>query len=412
MDVKLEYIMSGTSFIGLHQAKSDEVYSQYSDILGHLKSETKHSFGLLFNAFQEVKNGENVNRITGLDSIHADSGGLQMITRGMTATEADKVAVYKTQARLSTIGMCFDEIPVDITESSSRNDYGGRFFNPDRLEECASQTGRNIAKQIEVFLELESECKPFLIAQGNCYDTYMKWTETVLKNIPKEHHKHIGGIAMGAAALGTGYLEEVEKAFICSQLPVDTNSVHILGVGSMSRMIPIISMIRGGLYDGKHVSYDSTTHSSAVEMGRHTIINSRGLCETLKYGKVYSKAYDLMYDDVSKIYDHGLTRLEFKNLFSEGAGQAREKIGIDKFFLCKAASSIVSATNFAKSLESAIEDDNVFLQNVGKLSCLSHLDKVKSKSDFDHWMKQFSKSLKSNRVSIVQQTNTVDDFFN
>ena len=42
----------------------------------------------------------------------------------------------------------------------------------------------------------------------------LKWVEYVLDEIPKSNHQFIGGVAMGAAALGTGTLEDIERAFI------------------------------------------------------------------------------------------------------------------------------------------------------------------------------------------------------
>ena len=40
-----------------------------------------------------------------------------------------------------------------------------------------------------------------------------------------------------------------------------------LGVGSIRRMIPYLVFCQNGLYDNVDISYDSTTHSRAVETG-------------------------------------------------------------------------------------------------------------------------------------------------
>ena len=57
------------------------------------------------------------------------------------------------------------------------------------LEHYSRETGKNIKRQIEIFLEEKSSSKPMIIAQGNCYETYMYWVEYVLKEIPSSYYK-------------------------------------------------------------------------------------------------------------------------------------------------------------------------------------------------------------------------------
>ena len=80
--------------------------------------------------------------------------------------------------------------------------------------------------------------------QGNDVDTYLEWADIILKTVPKDQHHLLGGIAMGAAALGTGNLEDVQRAYIASEVPIRDEdgqmNLHILGVGSLRRMLPYL----------------------------------------------------------------------------------------------------------------------------------------------------------------------------
>ena len=84
--------------------------------------------------------------------IHADSGGLQIVTQGMVITDELKDKVYENQAEWADVGMCFDEIPVILTgDRSDRNDTKARFFDFENYEELARKTGRNVKRQLEIF---------------------------------------------------------------------------------------------------------------------------------------------------------------------------------------------------------------------------------------------------------------------
>ena len=86
--------------------------------------------------------------------------------------------------------------------------------------------------------------------------------------ITKEHADHIGGVAMGSAALGMGQLEDVKRAFYVTQMPFERPfHLHILGVGALRRMLPFILFKQNGLYKNINISYDSTTHSMSLDNG-------------------------------------------------------------------------------------------------------------------------------------------------
>jgi queuine/archaeosine tRNA-ribosyltransferase len=279
-----EYVGSGTSYFKLMYEESyrPENLEVFAATYGSLNNQHEHKISLLYNAFTEKRTGPRLKEHYAkyLHTIHADSGGLQMITLGKTITDELKEDVYANQALNSDVAMCFDLIPVVVlSERSERLDLENRRYDPSILEACARGTGKNLRRQIDYFDEKGSSAKPMLITQGNDYDSYMKWTEYVVKELTPYHISRIGGIAMGAAALGKGPLEDIKRAFYFTQLPIELESrhLHLLGVGSVYRMLPNIVFIQNGMYHNVELSYDSTTHTSGVTQGRYYISGDRVL---------------------------------------------------------------------------------------------------------------------------------------
>ena len=118
--MKLEYVASGTSFMRLanpiieNDQKSLELVN---NIFNHFfKNQPGHYFSLLYNACVESNKGESLGNFkSSIHNLHADSGGLQMITlahklpKGVNMNDL-KEEVYLNQAKWADVGMCFDEI--------------------------------------------------------------------------------------------------------------------------------------------------------------------------------------------------------------------------------------------------------------------------------------------------------------
>lgn len=408
----LEYILSGSSYLGFGQEKVTEDLSPFfSQVMTEFRSNTPQKFGMLFNALVEEKNGYNIHTYLKphLDSIHADSGGLQMVTLGMESDDSKKELVYSRQAKHSTVGMCFDEIPVRTTSNVSVTNYTSKRFYPEDLKGCAEATGRNITKQIEHFNSVGSECKPYLIAQGNCYDTYCQWVDYAMGVIPEDMKKYVGGISLAATSFGSGELEEVEKAFIVPHLPYEFENVHVLGVGSMSRMLPMIMLIRSGLYDGKHISYDSTTHSSCVEKGKHYAMKD-GILQPIEYEKHLSPKHFQMSADVKRCFGDIVDEELVREVFTHGAAHFREAGRINDFFKGKILSGMAGVLNFCKAIDDVVDPNTHPSKYVVNSLYLESLTNVKTKEDYKHWQHNFGRHLKSKRVQRVEN-NSLEDFF-
>ena len=113
-----EYVGSGTSYFKLMYEESyrPENLEVFAATYGSLNNQHEHKISLLYNAFTEKRTGPRLKEhyAKHLHTIHADSGGLQMITLGKTITDELKEDVYANQALNSDVAMCFDLIPVVV----------------------------------------------------------------------------------------------------------------------------------------------------------------------------------------------------------------------------------------------------------------------------------------------------------
>ena len=447
--MKLEYVASGTSFMQLAKLKEYPeaaalVNNMFTDIFG---KQPGHTFSILYNAWAESSYGEKLSVLKpSIHNLHADSGGLQMVTLAHKMPKGTNMndlreEVYQNQSKSADIGMCFDEIPVITTGASDRNDTSNRYFDRENRHKYAQQTADNVARQIEVFKENNSSCKPFMICQGGDLETYLEWIDTILKTVPKEDHYRIGGVAMGGAALGTGPLEDIQKAFFASQVPVrDENGklhLHVLGVGSINRMIPYLIFLQNGLYGDVHLSYDSTTHSRGVETGMYYIRGSikngehvpgpgrtmnftrARTAESVVVGEAGESCPDLQYDilmnDINRVYPLGMTKERFHECLNVPTVPYMEKYGeLSTWYAARTALCCVSIKNFMDELEELINDKDKLVDLVNeKYPGISgqQLFDVKDIDSFNAWMNRwgniFKEKKKSKSISHVKPVERI-----
>lgn len=227
---------------------------------------------LLYNAYNESTFGGHArnNRQFGFDYLYADSGGLQVITAGKQISDEIKTQLYHNQS-YADYGFCFDEIPVVNYNGGSRSDTASKEFVSSRLEECAIKTAKNINEQINKLKEIGSKTKIFYIVQGNDYESMVKWVEYGFPYI--EDKSMIAGWAMADTCIGNSTLESIDMLIAYAMIDKMTdyryNNVHFLGVGSVSRLEPMIQFSRAGIIrDDVTLSFDSSTLSLSWMYGR------------------------------------------------------------------------------------------------------------------------------------------------
>lgn len=419
-----EYVASGTSYFKLMYQESyrRENLEVFEKTFASLNGQHKHNISLLYNAFTESRTGPRIRENYGsmIHSVHADSGGLQVITLGKQITPELKEQVYANQALNSTIAMCFDMIPVSTRsgDRSGRLDLENRYFDHDKLEACARETGKNLRRQIDHFDEKKSQARPMLIAQGNCYDTYMRWVDYIVQELTPYHISRIGGIAMGAAALGKGPLEDIKRAFYFTKLPIELQSphMHLLGVGSVYRLLPNIIFFQNGLYEGVELSYDSTTHTSGVTQGRYYLTGDRvinGKYRTSEYQLSFTRTFDdnyrIVWEDICSIFPF-MSRYSLNTFYEVLQISARDyeaKHGsIDPSIQIYIAYVSACIKNFMRHVEHVTESrENLidFARGDDK-NAFHFLYEVQSTDDFNHWLNNIGKTIDSEPVAVSQSS--------
>jgi hypothetical protein len=413
-----EYVASGTSYFKLmyEESLSPQNLDWFSRTFGSLNNQHNHKISLLYNAYTEKRPGrwcgDHYRNL--VHNIHADSGGLQMVTLGRTITEELKEEVYANQAKHSDVAMCFDVIPVRTLNNgrSERLDLSNRRFDRTDLERCARETGKNLKRQIEFFLQQGTTARPMLITQGNDYDSYMKWVEYVVDELPADYVQHIGGIAMGAAALGKGSLEDIKRAFYFTQLPIDLESkhLHLLGVGSVYRMIPNLIFIQNGMYEGVSMSYDSTTHTSGVVQGRYYMDE-----HSFTFSRAFDDSYRIVLEDMKRNFP--FIEYDVNDLYTvlnQSSRTYEKNFGsIDPSLQLYVAYVSSSIKNFIAHVDSLASSKNKLLNFARGLdrNAFDSLYSVKSTADFEHWLQHVGPYMDTEPVQEYVEPNTLETLF-
>lgn len=416
---KFSYYASGLSFLRLRylEARTDPLVTEINGLFKQLWRDD-HTFNLLFNAHIEQGFGpwfKECYRGKGIYNTMADSGGLQIITQGLTLTPKLKTDVYKTQGAWSDHAMSFDEIPVKLlSDRAVRSDTSNKVVDIANFDAKATLSGKNLKEQLEVFAAMDSTARPMLIAQGYDLDSYCRWTELMLKEIPKELQERMGGVAVGAAALGNGLLEDCKRAFYYTQLPYENKHLHLLGVGSISRLLPAIQMWRNGMYKDVHISYDSTTHTSGVEMGRFYSYNNK----TFKYitpGRAFNHEWVTIYNEVKR---HVPTLDMDMATFHEGLNtsvnryKAKHNDVARPPLIAYIAVFVAGVTNFLRHFADIRENFALShrLVNVKEIAALESFGAVKDRQSYEQWERLVKGSAPSMQIK-QSASHSLEDLF-
>lgn len=420
-----EYIASGLSFIWTNKFTNEthpELCAKVRELTDRVvAAHDNHKFGVLFNAYTERSTVDEVHSVFDGYTIQADSGGLQMMTLGHgDITDEAKDKVYRTQAAHATIGMSFDQIPVTtLSEKQGFLNAEQRYFNPAIFDECAIESGKNLHRQINVYQEEQSECKPLLILQGNGMEWYKRWADLVLTQVPQDKWKYIAGLSSSSFALGNGLREDVERVFSFSQLDVPDHMkkhCHLLGFGSAHRLIPVVQFKRSGLYgDDTLFSYDSTKHTGGIIRGQYQ--NEGSIAQLRRHkDQMFYDTVTRMTDFHNNILKYDFNEEYFFDTIINPAGFWSEKYGVGGkiwernltrycFFLY----SVHRTMDIVKKME----EDEAYLCKIRKQDAhvFIPLSSVKTISDYNHWKKHVSRHLVSKKVKTMSEHTSLAGFF-
>jgi hypothetical protein len=426
-----EYVFSAPSFLGILPCgviRTDPyLFKLINDIITagvlFIKNEIKEidypmNVSLLFNAFTEKKFGQRIalGNGYGFDNIYSDSGGLQIITRGMSITPELKRQVYEVQSK-TDLAMCFDHIPVRAENVRHKTRSFNKTFHFEDFEKCAIETAENVKEQIETFIKLNCKTKVLFIVQGNTLDDMLLWFKIATDVIPWDYWEKIQGIAIGGACMGTGQLEDIEKliAFGCLKEEFDPhyvkNHLHILGVGSISRLYPLVILRNTGFIGPEvHVSYDSATLSMSYVYGtfQDTIgraIKSSPLWEdTFKYyynkSGMILKNYGFTQAELDEYYPHIVAdMLCHKKIYIKDENN-RLRLAMHGI---RCLSNIFQMKEFTQSLYDMNLKWNKDVSPIGMLKS------VKTVDDFNKWKAQYAYAIPSQRIT--RKGKSLEDFF-
>lgn len=444
---QLDYVISACGMMGVftpdHEAPWYPTYKTATlSLMGSLKKRiaqschnTKPLISTLYNAYTEKNHVDEFKRLENLgsDSVYADSGGLQIVTAGKSITEDIKKEIYKTQS-YADYAMCFDVIPlssVSLTRTrNERSNIGNKIFHSVNHQESAFATGDNVKAQASYFRSIGAKTKVIIIVQGNDTDDMVNFFKNIESRLSPEDYENIGGIAVADTCIGNGEYESIQMLRAAKRIadfchPNLRKHLHVLGVGSISRMRPILYLLKSGyLHEFDRVSYDSSSHTSTFQYG---LLKLDGTCKSI--GSYKTPAVDKHFRNVYRLFDDTLsdyvTEDEFMtNIFGDGMGdwkfstiknrilQTDDPFSIASTLLCNAAHTYFQIHNFVTNLDRVMTDElGVTESNDMKVKALNSLLAIKDDKQLDKWDAQNKIYLTSKKIKADRDNVSLEEFF-
>lgn len=282
--IQLDYVSGAIhSYMKLpntNKELEEENLQDYKHLLEYLESKLKGYFttSVLFNAFQEVSQGEQIKSRNGMgnSSIYSDSGGLQVLTKGLEITDELKEEVYNNQAKYSDFAMSFDEMPlISVRDDGQSNFANAKVFIDELIPITAGNSAKHIQQQIKVFQALKSDTKILPIIHGYTAESYIDYAKGLFGNISDNEHI-VNGLSI--ASLSSHFDTKVGIMKIFDVVPKILNDdffkgkkldhVHFLGVARPLRILPLLLLAKKGLLPIKRLSFDSTAITKAASFGK------------------------------------------------------------------------------------------------------------------------------------------------
>jgi hypothetical protein len=331
---------------------------------------TNQQISALYNAYTEDRYPRLFDEYNlPWNAVYADSGGLQIITAGKQITDELKQGIYNVQTH-AHYAMCFDEIPLTTVGNAQRSrnertNISNKRFDPTKFADAAIGTGRNIKNQIEAFRNMGAGTKVIIIIQGNTPENMRDFYRDIANQLDADDYNYVHGMAIADTCIGTGAVESIKMlraAHLIAQEchPAVSKHLHILGIGSLERMKPVVYLSRVGyLQNFKTISYDSSSHTSTFDYG---VCKLNGQCRSLglartangmnHFCEVYNFFEELIpfskREFIDVLYGDGKSKLSYTNICNRNAGQG------DKYvvaLLSKAMHTYFQIHNFTTHID-------------------------------------------------------------
>lgn len=375
--------------------------------------------------------------------LHADSGGLQMVTLGKgTVEKEDRLKIYETQSKYADYAMSFDEIPAVFIDDT-------KYYMQSLIKEKGIESGNNLREQFDYFATTDTTCRIVPIVQG----WGIKDTDTFAKGLfaqfSDEEKNKMDIFASGFQS--TSVYASAKRAFDLyrvDSIPKNAKQhLHLLGVTGFKRLIPILILIKNNMTEGlKSLSFDSVTLSMSYVMGGtvpsvNDFKNGKG---KIKLGKKRNKDVDAYwqeifdfwkddpefpFDDLDDMMEHsyynseGLTsgyqQYEHYLQADEDKNYTKENKELADFHFAKVLKQeqyyiLYQVHNYVQILESFLEDD-IKLEHIFKgkdLVLFQALEKVTTDDDFNDWYEYLKKSTGFSILTMNSETKSSEETTN
>jgi hypothetical protein len=195
--------------------------------------------------------------------------------------------------------------------------------------------------------------------------------------------------------------------------------VHLLGVGSIKRLLPYIVFATNGYFKNDlRLSYDSTSHTQGLTTCSFFINGSdNGL------GRVMNRKYEIIFDQMDETFNltgKGLTIRDFYKAFSkrewgnftDDKGNYRtddiyKNVHLTLSFFGR------SVYNFTKLIDDCKKSKGLLLETAKKYKIdrdISALYKINNLKEFEYWNKHYGHYVKSKKIKKTE-TETLSGLF-
>jgi hypothetical protein len=285
----------------------------------------------------------------------------------------------------------------------------------------------NIKKQAIAFREMDAKTKIIIIVQGNSWENMVEWYEHIASVLDEDDYKNIGGLAVADTCMGNGQLESIEMLIAAKKISEICHEnikhhLHVLGVGSIPRMKPILYLLKSGYLNSyKRVSYDSSSHTSTFDYG---LLKLNGTCKSI--GSYKTKEVDehfrKVYNTFSNTFSSFCTQDQFiDQIFGSGEGDWKfstikqraldtkdHKILITNV-LSKAAHTYYQILNFSLNLDKVMTHEfGVYEKNSDR--AINALLNVVDDNSMNFWLSQNGKNINSKRISDKENIISIEGF--
>lgn len=442
---KIEYVAS--AFINylrlkiVHSEFKDEMWPVLQNMINRVENRyaPNMSVAFLYNSFTESDIGDKTRDLG--KNTYADSGGLQMVTTKAGEAkkhkmEEEKLKVYANQAEFADFGFTFDEIPAMVINEGAFG-IGGSVIVKELCEPYGEKAGKNLLDQYNTFVKTDTKCKMIPIIQGADTETTDLYSQGLFKQMPEGFEDKCRGIALGGINTSnifapTFLMHSTMQVQNESLRKIMKQGIHLLGVGSLSKILGILILMENDLLDIDILTIDSASISKSYHYGSIRLIEPNGKMKTYNTGKqltptitkIYSQIWEFFKDDLTPLfddYDDFMSKSIYDKEFMSVPNKERDRRDRARWYIHICAYALFDLHNIMHTINEVVYNkvpfDKVISLRPNDSHIFKHLETCNTHEKLDAWVKQQQSSGLDNKpvvdtVAEVERMTkpTVDDW--